>query len=166
MDLVQDQTASGRAIELEDRYGAHNYHPLPVVISRGDGVWVYDAEDNAYFDGLSAYSALNFGHCHPRLVEAATRQVVKLTLTSRAFHNDLLGDFCRDLARTCGKERVLPMNTGAEGVETAIKTARKYQSASGLATSTNPSGRNSPPPRSSVASMPSRSLPSIRSPRR
>jgi ornithine--oxo-acid transaminase len=126
MDLVQDQTASARAIDLEDRYGAHTYHPLPVVISRGDGVWVYDAEDNAYFDGLSAYSALNFGHCHPRLVEAATRQIGKLTLTSRAFHNDLLGDFCRDLARACGKERVLPMNTGAEGVETAIKTARKW----------------------------------------
>jgi ornithine--oxo-acid transaminase len=126
MDLVQDQTASARAIELEDRYGAHNYHALPVVISRGDGVWVYDAEDNAYFDGLSAYSALNFGHCHPRLVEAARRQIGKLTLTSRAFHNDLLGDFCRDLARMCGKERVLPMNTGAEGVETAIKTARKW----------------------------------------
>jgi ornithine--oxo-acid transaminase len=126
MGLVQDQTASVRAIELEDRYGAHNYHPLPVVISRGEGVWVYDAEDNAYFDGLSAYSALNFGHCHPRLVEAARRQIGKLTLTSRAFHNDLLGDFCRDLARSCGKERVLPMNTGAEGVETAIKAARKW----------------------------------------
>ena len=111
---------------MEDRYGAHTYHPLPVVISRGDGVWVYDAEDYAYFDGLSAYSALNFGHCHPRLVEAATRQIGKLTLTSRAFHNDLLGDFCRDLAHACGMERVLPMNTGAEGVETAIKTARKW----------------------------------------
>ena len=130
MDLVQDHTAEKRGqtpfFDLEDRYGAHNYHPLPVVIDRGEGVWVRDVEGNTYFDGLSAYSALNFGHRHPQLVEAATRQLGRLTLTSRAFHNDLLGDFCRDLARACGKERVLPMNTGAEGVETAIKTARKW----------------------------------------
>jgi ornithine--oxo-acid transaminase len=126
MDLVQTQKGSAQAIDLEDRYGAHNYHPLPVVIARGEGVWVFDTEDNAYFDGLSAYSALNFGHCHPRLVEAATRQLGRLTLTSRAFHNELLGAFCRELAQLCGKDRVLPMNTGAEGVETAIKTARKW----------------------------------------
>ncbi len=126
MDLVQDQSASASAIALEDRHGAHNYHPLPIVISRGEGVWVYDLDEQPYFDALSAYSALNFGHCHPRLVEAATRQIGKLTLTSRAFHSDLLGEFCHDLARMCGKDRVLPMNTGAEGVETAIKTARKW----------------------------------------
>ncbi len=126
MDLVQDQSASASAIALEDRHGAHNYHPLPIVISRGEGVWVYDFDEQPYFDALSAYSALNFGHCHPRLVEAATRQIGKLTLTSRAFHSDLLGEFCHDLARMCGKDRVLPMNTGAEGVETAIKTARKW----------------------------------------
>src|SRR4051794_40097006 len=126
MDLVRDQSAAARAIELEDRHGAHNYHPLPVVIARGEGVWVHDTDGRSYFDGLSAYSALNFGHCHPRLVEAAREQLGRLTLTSRAFHNELLGDFCRDLSRACGKDRVLPMNTGAEGVETAVKTARKW----------------------------------------
>src|ERR687894_2555176 len=98
MDLAQDQLASASAIELEDRHGAHNYHPLPIVISRGEGVWVYDVEEQPYFDALAAYSALNFGHCHPRLVEVATDQLRTLTLTSRAFYNDRLGDFCAALA--------------------------------------------------------------------
>lgn len=111
---------------LEDRYGAHNYHPLPVVIARGDGVWVEDVEGRRYFDALSAYSALNFGHRHPRLLRAAEEQLSRLTLTSRAFHSDQLGPFCRELAAFCGKQRVLPMNTGAEAVETAIKLARKW----------------------------------------
>src|SRR5512133_3492805 len=111
---------------LEQRYGAHNYHPLPVVIERGEGVWVHDADGRRYFDALSAYSALNFGHRHPRLVAAAHEQLDRLTLTSRAFHNDQLGPFCEELARFCGKQMVLPMNTGAEAVETATKVARKW----------------------------------------
>jgi ornithine--oxo-acid transaminase len=111
---------------LERRYGARNYDPLPVVIGRGEGVWVYDAEGRRYFDALSAYSALNLGHRHPRLVAAAVDQLSRLTLTSRAFHNDQLGPFCQELARFCGKELVLPMNTGAEAVETAIKVVRKW----------------------------------------
>jgi ornithine--oxo-acid transaminase len=111
---------------LEERYGAHNYHPLPVVIAKGDGVWVEDVDGRRYFDALSAYSALNFGHRHPRLVAAATEQLERLTLTSRAFHSDQLGPFCQELAAFCGKQRVLPMNTGAEAVETGIKLARKW----------------------------------------
>jgi len=111
---------------LEDEYGVHNYHPLPVVITRGEGCWVEDIEGRRYFDALSAYSALNFGHRHPRLVEAARRQLDRLTLTSRAFFNDRLGELCRALAEACSQERVLPMNTGAEAVETAIKAARKW----------------------------------------
>ena len=111
---------------LEEEYGVHNYAPLPVVISRGEGSWVEDVEGRRYFDALSAYSALNFGHRHPRLVAAAHEQLDRLTLTSRAFRNDRLGEFCRSLAELCSKERVLPMNTGAEAVETAIKAARKW----------------------------------------
>ena len=114
------------AVQAEERHGARNYHPLPVVLSRGEGVWVHDVEDRRYFDALSAYSALNFGHRHPRLVRAATEQLERLTLTSRAFHNDQLGPFCAELAEFCGSDRVLPMNTGAEAVETAIKLARKW----------------------------------------
>src|SRR4051794_8517322 len=114
------------AIAAEERFGAHNYHPLPVVLSRGEGVWVHDVEGRRYFDGLSAYSALNFGHRHPRLVAAATEQLGRLTLSSRAFHNDQLGPFCAELAEFCGQDRVLPMNTGAEAVETAIKLARRW----------------------------------------
>ncbi len=113
-------------IELEDQYGAHNYHPLPVVINHGEGAWVTDVDGRRYLDLLAAYSALNFGHRHPQLVEAARQQLDRLTLTSRAFHNDQLGSFCRELASLCGMEAVLPMNTGAEAVETAIKLARKW----------------------------------------
>src|SRR5947209_4346376 len=111
---------------LEAAHCARNYAPLPVVLERGEGVWLYDVEGRRYFDALSAYSALNFGHRHPRLVAAAIAQLERLTLTSRAFHNDQLGFFCAELARFCDKEFVLPMNAGAEAVETAIKVARKW----------------------------------------
>ena len=112
--------------DLEDRYGAHNYHPLPVVVATAEGAWVTDVEGRRYLDFLSAYSALNFGHRHPRLVAAAREQLDRVTLTSRAFHHDQLGPFCRDLADLAGLDRVLPMNSGAEAVETAIKTARAW----------------------------------------
>jgi len=113
-------------LEQVERHSAHNYHPLPVVLTHGDGAWVTDIEGKKYLDLLSAYSALNFGHRHPRLIEAAKRQMDRLTLTSRAFHNDQLGPFVEALAELTGKEMVLPMNSGAEAVETAIKTARKW----------------------------------------
>src|SRR6185503_11749783 len=120
------RTDADAAVQAEDRHGAHNYDPLRVVLCSGEGVWVRDVEGRRYFDALSAYSALNFGHRHPRLVRAATAQLERLTLTSRAFHNDQLGPFCAELAEFCGTDRVLPMNTGAEAVETAIKLARKW----------------------------------------
>ncbi len=113
-------------IELVDHYAAHNYHPLPVVVAQAEGVWVEDADGKRYMDMLAAYSALNFGHRHPELIAAAKEQLDNVTLTSRAFQNDQLGPLCRELAELCGMEMVLPMNTGAEGVETAIKTARKW----------------------------------------
>ena len=109
-----------------DRYSAHNYHPLPVVLERGDGVWVWDIDGNRYLDMLSAYSALNQGHRHPAIIEAARKQLEALTLTSRAFHNDQMGPFLRKLCEATGFERALPMNTGAEAVETAIKMVRKW----------------------------------------
>ena len=109
-----------------DQYSANNYHPLPVVIDRGDGVWVWDVEGNRYMDMLSAYSALNQGHGHPAILEAARAQLDKLTLTSRAFHNDQMGPFLRELCEATGFEQALPMNTGAEAVETAIKMVRKW----------------------------------------
>jgi ornithine--oxo-acid transaminase len=121
-----EATTSHDHIELVERYSAHNYHPLPVVVAEGEGIWVTDIEGNRYLDLLSAYSALNFGHCHPALVAAAKAQLDRLTLTSRAFHNDQLGPFLRDLAELCGMDLALPMNSGAEGVETALKTARKW----------------------------------------
>ncbi len=117
---------SQRAIELDERYGAHNYHPLPVVLSRGEGVYVWDPEGKRYLDFLSAYSAVNQGHCHPRLVEALREQAGRLTLTSRAFYNDTLGAYAEYLCAYFGFERMLPMNSGAEAVETAIKLARKW----------------------------------------
>jgi ornithine--oxo-acid transaminase len=113
-------------IDLVERSSAHNYHPLPVVVAEAEGVWVTDVEGKRYLDMLSAYSALNFGHRHPALVQAAKRQLDRLTLTSRAFHNDRFGPWAAQLAELAGMEMVLPMNTGAEGVETAIKTARKW----------------------------------------
>lgn len=113
-------------IELEDRYGAHNYHPLPVVLEKGEGVFLWDVEGRKYFDFLSAYSAVNQGHCHPKIVGALNQQAQKLTLTSRAFHNNLLGEYEKFMCETFGFDRILPMNTGVEGGETAIKLARKW----------------------------------------
>jgi ornithine--oxo-acid transaminase len=113
-------------MDLVERFSAHNYHPLPVVVAKGDGVWVEDADGHRYMDFLAAYSAVNFGHRPTELIAAAEAQLQRVTLTSRAFHNDQLGPLCAELAELCGMEAVLPMNTGAEGVETAIKTARKW----------------------------------------
>lgn len=113
-------------IELENEYGAHNYHPLDVVIERGEGVWVYDTEGKRYLDCLAAYSALNQGHCHPKILAALIEQASKVTLTSRAFRNDQLGPLCKDLRDLTGFEMALLMNSGAEAVETAVKTARKW----------------------------------------
>ncbi|MTI89219.1 MAG: ornithine--oxo-acid transaminase [Balneolaceae bacterium] len=117
---------SKKAIQLEDKYGAHNYHPLPVVLAKGKGVHVWDPEGNKYFDFLSAYSAVNQGHCHPKITQALTDQASKLTLTSRAFYNDVLGEYEQYITDYFGFDKVLPMNTGAEGVETAIKICRKW----------------------------------------
>src|SRR5574340_772208 len=113
-------------IEIEEKYGAHNYHPLDVVIERGEGVWVYDVDGNKYLDCLSAYSALNQGHVHPRILNALQTQAQKLTLTSRAFRNDQLPLFYKELSDLTGYEMSLPMNSGAEAVETALKVARKW----------------------------------------
>ncbi len=123
---LQVTSPAEELIRLAETYGAHNYHPLPVVIERAKGVWVWDVEGRKYMDCLSSYSALNQGHCHPRIAEAARRQFEKVTLTSRAFHNAELGPLLKQLAELCGMEMVLPMNSGAEAVETAIKTARKW----------------------------------------
>ena len=109
-----------------DQYGAHNYHPLPVVLERGEGAWVWDVEGNKYLDCLSAYSAVNQGHRHPAIIQAAKRQLDRLTLTSRAFHNDEMGPFLRELCELTGYQKALPMNTGAEAVETAIKAVRRW----------------------------------------
>src|SRR5688572_683803 len=113
-------------IQIEDQWGAHNYHPLDIVIERAEGAWVHDVEGRKYLDCLSAYSAVNQGHCHPRILETMLEQARKVTLTSRAFRNDQLPLFCKELAEFCGMEAVLPMNTGAEAVETAIKTSRRW----------------------------------------
>jgi ornithine--oxo-acid transaminase len=121
---MPDRTAA--AVAEADRWTAHNYHPLPVVISDAEGVWVTDVDGRRFMDCLAGYSALNFGHRHPALLAAAQKQLDRITLTSRAFLHDLFGPFCRELAELCGMEMVLPMNTGAEAVETAIKVARKW----------------------------------------
>jgi ornithine--oxo-acid transaminase len=113
-------------IEREEKYGAHNYHPLPVVLERGEGVFVWDVEGRRYFDFLASYSAVNQGHCHPRLTKALTEQAAKLALTSRAFYNDKLGVWEEQITKYFGYDRMLPMNSGAEGVETALKLARKW----------------------------------------
>jgi ornithine--oxo-acid transaminase len=113
-------------IAQEDRWGAHNYHPLDVVVERAEGVWVYSVDGQRYLDCLSAYSAVNQGHCHPRIIKALTEQAHRVTLTSRAFRNDQWPMFAEELGRLCGMEMVLPMNTGAEAVETAIKAARRW----------------------------------------
>jgi ornithine--oxo-acid transaminase len=121
-----DTNSSSGLRALSDTYSAHNYHPLPVVIATGEGAWVTDVDGRRYLDMLAAYSALNFGHRHPRLVAAAQRQLERVTLVSRAFDHDQFGPFCAELAALAGMDMVLPMNTGAEAVETAIKTARKW----------------------------------------
>ncbi|HVA65428.1 MAG TPA: ornithine--oxo-acid transaminase [Elusimicrobiota bacterium] len=115
-----------RFIAQDEAYGAHNYHPLPVVIARGRGIFVWDVEGKRYFDMLSAYSALNQGHCHPKIAAAAKRQMGRLTLTSRAFHNDVMGGFLKKLCALSGQDMALPMNSGAEAVETAIKAMRLW----------------------------------------
>ncbi len=117
---------SNEAIALEDKYGAHNYHPLPVVLNRGEGVYVWDVEGKKYYDFLSAYSAVNQGHCHPKIVDAMHKQAQTLTLTSRAFHNDILGKYEAYAADYFNFDKLLPMNTGAEAVETALKLCRKW----------------------------------------
>lgn len=124
--MISILSSSKEAISLENRYGAHNYHPLPVVLSKGEGVYLWDVEGRKYYDFLSAYSAVNQGHCHPRIVKALKEQAETLTLTSRAFHNDVLGVYEKYITEYFGYDKVLPMNTGAEGVETAIKLCRKW----------------------------------------
>ncbi len=127
MEIMMDnKISSQKAIELEEKHGAHNYHPLPVVLKRGEGVYVWDVDGKQYFDFLAAYSAVNQGHCHPKIISALLEQAQKLTLTSRAFYNDSLGEYEKFITSYFGYDKVLPMNTGAEGVETALKLARKW----------------------------------------
>ncbi len=123
---ITEQTLSQQAIALENKYGAHNYHPLPVVLNKGKGVYVWDVDGKRYYDFLSAYSAVNQGHCHPKIINALREQAESLTLTSRAFYNDKLGQYEKYITEYFGFDKVLPMNTGAEAVETAIKIARKW----------------------------------------
>jgi ornithine--oxo-acid transaminase len=125
METMEKLSATA-IMNLEDQYGAHNYHPLPVVLERGEGVYVWDVDGKRYYDFLSAYSAVNQGHCHPVIIEAMIEQAKKLTLTSRAFYNDVLGVYEEYITKYFGFDKVLPMNTGAEGVETAIKICRKW----------------------------------------
>jgi len=125
--MIQETTMSSKDLmNLEDKYGAHNYHPLPVVLSKGEGVYVWDAEGKKYYDFLSAYSAVNQGHCHPKIVDALKTQADQLTLTSRAFYNDMLGPYEKYVTEFFGYDKVLPMNTGVEAVETALKVCRKW----------------------------------------
>ena len=123
---MTEKLSSQKAMQLEDKYGAHNYHPLPVVLSKGEGVYVWDLEGKRYYDFLSAYSAVNQGHCHPKIIEALSEQAAKLTLTSRAFYNDVLGVYEEFITKYFGYDKILPMNTGAEADETAIKLCRKW----------------------------------------
>jgi len=124
--MIETATKSAHLMELEDTYGAHNYHPIPVVLERGEGVYVWDVEGKKYFDFLAAYSAVNQGHCHPRIIKALTTQAQKLTLTSRAFYNSVLGEYEKYITSYFGYDKVLPMNTGVEGGETALKLARRW----------------------------------------
>jgi len=123
---VLEKMTSQQAMDLENKYGAHNYHPLPVVLSRGEGVYVWDVEGKKYYDFLSAYSAVNQGHCHPKIVNAMAKQAQTLSLTSRAFYNDMLGKYEKYATEYFGFDKILPMNTGAEAVETALKLCRKW----------------------------------------
>ncbi len=125
-NLKYGTIGSNEAMELEEKYGAHNYHPLPVVLAKGEGVFLWDPEGNRYYDFLSSYSAVNQGHCHPKIINALIEQAKELTLTSRAFYNNRLGDYEKYITEYFGYDMVLPMNSGAEGVETALKLARKW----------------------------------------
>ena len=125
-ELMEITANAQKVIDTEDKYGAHNYHPLPVVLERGEGVFVWDTDGKKYYDFLSAYSAVNQGHCHPTIISALNEQAQKLTLTSRAFYNDVLGEFEKYATEYFGFDKLLPMNTGAEGVETALKLCRKW----------------------------------------
>jgi ornithine--oxo-acid transaminase len=125
-DLMHASAATQQFIEQEEKYGAHNYHPLPVVLKKGKGVHVWDVDDKQYFDFLSGYSAVNQGHCHPKIIAALTEQAQTLTLTSRAFYNDQLGEYEEYITKYFGYDKVLPMNTGVEAVETALKLSRKW----------------------------------------
>lgn len=124
--MLDTMTKSVHLMDLEDNFGAHNYHPIPVVLDRGEGVHVWDVDGKKYYDFLAAYSAVNQGHCHPRIIKALTVQAQKLTLTSRAFYNSLLGEYEQFITRYFGYDKVLPMNTGVEGGETALKLARRW----------------------------------------
>jgi len=124
--MEQSKLSASELMELENKYGAHNYHPLPVVLERGEGVFVWDVDGKKYYDFLSAYSAVNQGHCHPKIINTLVEQASKLTLTSRAFYNSQLGRYEKFVTQYFGYEKVLPMNTGAEAVETAIKLCRKW----------------------------------------
>ena len=126
MSTATQQQNSQYFIELENEHGAHNYHPLPVVLDKGEGVYVWDVEGKRYFDFLSAYSAVNQGHSHPKIVDALIEQAQKLALTSRAFYNSKLGEYEKKITKLFGFDKVLPMNSGAEAVETALKIARKW----------------------------------------
>ena len=126
MGTISSQTETEKAIALENKYGAHNYHPLPVVLSKGEGVFVWDVEGKKYYDFLAAYSAVNQGHCHPKITRAMTEQANTLALTSRAFYNNMLGKYEKYISEYFGYDKMLPMNTGAEAVETAIKICRKW----------------------------------------
>lgn len=126
LSTTTTKSRSDHYLQLEKTYGAHNYHPLPVVLNRGNGVHVWDVEDRKYYDFLSGYSAINQGHCHPRIISALIEQAQKLTLTSRAFHSDILGEYEKFITDLFGYDKVLPMNTGVEAVETAIKLCRKW----------------------------------------
>ncbi len=124
--LTHTLSSTQNYLQLEAQYGAHNYHPLPVVLERGEGVFLYDVEGRRYYDFLSGYSAINQGHCHPRIIQALIQQAQKLTLTSRAFHSNLLGEYAKYITEFFGYDKVLPMNTGVEGGETAVKLARRW----------------------------------------
>ena len=124
--LINTSPATQHYLELEEKYGAHNYHPLPVVLNKGEGVFLYDVDGKRYYDFLSGYSAVNQGHCHPKIIAALIEQAKELTLTSRAFHNELLGNYEKYITEYFGYDKVLPMNTGVEAVETAIKLSRKW----------------------------------------
>src|SRR3974390_991289 len=125
-ELIEKSTRTDYFVELENQYGAHNYHPLDVVIERAEGVWVYDVEGRRYLDCLAAYSAVNQGHCHPKILQTLQEQAAKVTLTSRAFRNEQLPLLYKELHDLTGFDMALPMNSGAEAVETAVKTARKW----------------------------------------